>query len=274
MTSRVARARHTARGAVAATRLNLLVATQYRANMAIWSLASILQIVVYLSVWRAVAEAGGGATGGYTASEFAGYFLVLMVVRELTMTWMPWELPGYVHKGTLSPLLLRPLHPIVHMGAGMLAYRVQSMAITIPVAAVLFVGFDATIDTSATALAVGALILPLASATRFLADTMLALTSMWLVRIDGIRGVYYMVLLLLGGQFAPLTMLPGSLQVVAKALPFWWTLGYPTELLVGRADPADAWLGVLVLSTWSAVLSLAMQPIWRRGARAYEAVGS
>ena len=274
MTGAVQAASHTMRGIAAATRLNLLVAAQYRANMAMWSVASLLQIVVYMSVWRAVAAAGGGTSSGYTASEFAGYFLVLMIVRELTMTWMPWEFPGYVRRGTLSPLLLRPLHPIAYVGAGMVAYRLQSMAMTIPAAAILFLVFDAEISTSAAAIGAAILILPLASATRFLADSLLALTSMWLVRIDGLRGIYYMALLLLGGQFAPLALLPDWLQVIAKALPFYWTLGYPTELLIGQSPVSDAWIGLLVLTFWTSALFVALQPTWRAGARAYEAVGS
>lgn len=271
MTATVTR---TVRGALAVVRCDLAVAVQYRANMAIWSIASVLQVVVYLSVWRAVAEASGGAVNGYDASDFAGYFLVLLVVRELTMTWMPWEFASYVRKGSLSPLLLRPLHPVVAVGAGMIAYRVQLMLFAVPIAGVLLFAFDARIEPSWTAVAVALVVVPLSSATRFLADTMVALTSMWLVRIDGIRGIYYLTVLLLGGQFAPLGVLPGWLQSIAYALPFYWTLGYPTELLVGRADVADAWIAVAVLGAWTIGLFALLQPTWRAGTRAYEAVGS
>jgi ABC-2 type transport system permease protein len=274
MTSLAGSVRHQVRGAAAATRLNLLVAAQYRANMAVWSVASLLQIVVYMSVWRAVAQAGGGSTSGYSAGDFAGYFLVLTIVRELTMTWMPYEFAGYVRSGSLAPLLLRPLHPIIYVGSGMIAFRMQSMAMVIPTAALLFVAFDATVHTTTVAVLAALVVVPLASLTRFLSDSLLAITSMWLVRIDGIRGIYYLLLLLLGGQFAPLAVLPHALQVAAKALPFYWTLGYPTELLVGRAPVADAWIGALVLAAWSSVLFAVMQVVWRRGTRAFEAVGS
>ncbi len=255
-------------------RLNLLVAAQYRANMLIWSLASILQVVVSLAVWQAVANSGGGSTGGYTAAEFAGYFLVLIVVRDLTYTWMPSEFSGYVRSGKLSGLLLRPLHPLAYIGAGLVAFRIQSIVMVIPIAALLFVVFDAQVDASAGALAAAIVIIPLAATARFLCDSLLALTSMWLTRIDGIRGMYYLVLLLLGGQFAPVDVLPDALRTVALALPFYWTLGYPTELLVGRASLSDAWIAVAVLSAWSIGLYAILQPAWRAGTRAYEAVGT
>lgn len=270
----IASAAPTLRGALAAMRLNLQVAAQYRANMAIWSVGSVLQVVVYLSVWQAVARASGGAIGGYDTAGFAGYFLVLLVVRELTNTWMPWEFPGYVRKGTLSPLLVRPLHPLAYIGGGMLGFRLQLMSMAIPTAALLYLLFDARVEVTWQAATAALLVLPLAAVTRFLSDSLLALTSMWVVRIDGIRGIYYLVVLLLGGQFAPLDVLPGWLQAIARALPLYWTLGYPTELLVGRAAASDAWIAILVLSGWTVALFVLLQPAWRAGTRAYEAVGS
>ena len=265
--------RRTWRGGWATARMDLQVAAQYRANMAVWSIAGVLQVVVYLSVWRAVAEEAGGTTGGYTPAEFAGYFLVLLVVREMTYTWIPYEFPDMVRSGRLAPLLLRPLHPLVGVAASMVAFRSQSTLMIIPSAVVLFTLFDAEVHTSLLAVALGVLTVPLASLARSVMDSLLALTSMWLVRIDGLRGVYYMFLLFLGGQFAPLGVLPHALQLVAKALPFYWMLGYPVELIIGRAAVGDAWIGLLVLVGWSLVGLLVLQPLWRRGLRAFEAVG-
>lgn len=266
--------RRTVRGSLAAMRVDLLIAAQYRANMVMWSLASILQVVVYLAVWQAVAAASGGSAGGYSAAEFAGYFLVLLVVRDITYTWIPYELSGYVRSGKMSGLLLRPLHPIAYIGTSIFAFRVQSMLTVVPIAALLFMMFDAAVDLRAEAVVVALLVIPLAMATRFLADSLLSLASMWLTRIDGIRGMYYLLLLLLGGQFAPVDVLPAWLRTIALAMPFYWTLGYPTELLVGRAPMSDAWLGIAVLAAWTIGLYAVLQPAWRASTRAYEAVGS
>ncbi len=251
----------------------MLVQTQYRANMAIWTIASVLQIVVYLSVWRAVADATG-STGGYTPATFAGYFLVLLLVREFTYSWTPYMLADEVRSGRLSTRLMRPLHPIVQLCAEMVAHRIQSVVLLVPIAAILAAAFDATVDGSVHAILVALVVLPLAALVRLLVDSLFALSSMWLVRIDGIRNMYYLVLLLLGGQFAPVDVLPGWLHAVALALPFYWTLGYPTELLVGRASVGDAWIGIAVLAAWSLLTIAVLQPAWRASTRAYEAVGT
>ena len=260
---------------LAALRLRLAVVAQYRANIAIWSVASILQVVVYLSVWRAVAEAGGATSSGYTAEQFAGYFLVLLVVREATYGWMPYMLADHVRQGSLSTYLMRPFHPLGEFAAEMTAHKLQSVLMLLPVAALLALVFDAALELRPAAVALGVLVvLPLATLVRMLVDSLFALSSMWLTRIDGMRNLYYLLLLLLGGQFAPVDVLPGALRAVAMALPFYWTLGFPTELLAGRATAADAALGLVVLAAWALVLLVILQPAWRRSTRAYEAVGS
>jgi ABC-2 type transport system permease protein len=265
--------RSTLRGGLAEVRRSLLVQTQYRANMAIWTIASVLQIVVYLSVWSAVADATG-STGGYTASTFAGYFLVLLLVREFTYSWVPYMLADDVRSGRLSTRLMKPLHPIAQLCGDMVSHRIYSVTLLVPIAAILAVTFDASIDARPWAIAVAAIVLPLAALVRLLVDSLFALTSMWLVRIDGIRNMYYLLLLLLGGQFAPIDVLPQWLQPVALALPFYWTLGYPTELLVGRASIDDAWIGIAVLAAWAVGTLAVLQPAWRASTRAYEAVGT
>ncbi|MCW2921662.1 MAG: hypothetical protein JWL76_1536 [Thermoleophilia bacterium] len=268
-----ARMRSTIRGGMAELRRSMLVQTQYRANMAIWTVASVLQIVVYLSVWRAVAEATG-STGGYSPSTFAGYFLVLLIVREFTYSWTPYMLADEVRSGRLSTRLMRPLHPIVQLCADMVAHRIQSVTLLVPIAVILAFVFDASVDLRPWALVAALVVLPLAALVRLLVDSLFALCSMWLVRIDGIRNMYYLVLLLLGGQFAPIDVLPDWLRTIALALPFYWTLGYPTELLVGRASIGDVWLGIAVLVAWSVATLAILQPAWRASTRAYEAVGT
>lgn len=264
----------TLRQVQAMTAMWIKVAVQYRIELGIWAIAGIVQAVVYLAVWRAVAEARGGSIGGYSAAEFAGYFLALLLVRELTYTWMPYHFPEMVREGRLSPKLLLPVHPLLGLLADEFCFRLQGTIFLVPIGLVLALLYDTTVHPTWQGLLAGALTIPLASAARFLADSCLAITAFWLTRIEGVRGIYYMVLLLLGGQFVPIDVLPEGAQLVAKLLPFYWALGYPVELLVGRADPGQALGGAAVLVAWIAGLQLLLTTGWRRGTARYGAVGA
>ena len=52
-------------------RTDLAVQFQYRAAMVIWLIGLVIQPVIYLVVWLAVAEARDGQVGGFTGADFA-----------------------------------------------------------------------------------------------------------------------------------------------------------------------------------------------------------
>jgi ABC-2 type transport system permease protein len=260
-------------GFVAVWRAYMLMWAQYRANVAIWAFTGMLQVIVYMSVWRAVAEASGGSAGGFTAAEFAGYFCALIVVREATFSFVAWHLAGAVQEGTIGLMLARPQHPAVYLLGEMTSFRTASLLLVVPISALLFVVYDAVIHTTALAVVVAVALLPLGSMVRVLGDLLLGLSSVKLIRINGLYAGYYTVVLFFSGQFAPIDVLPEWMQTVSKLLPFWWVLGFPTELFVGRADVSEAPLALAVLLGWFVVLYGALRLAWPRAMRAGETVG-
>lgn len=262
-------------GVVRATlRASLIMAAQYRVNYGMWMAVSVLQAVVYMTVWRAVADARGGSVSGYDAGAFAGYYVSLMVVRDLTTSWVLYDLPNRIQTGELSPMLLRPAHPLVDLWGRIAATRVQRIMLVVPVAVTLGLLYQATIAWNAQALLGVALVLPLAIATRYLIDALIGTVGFWMVRTDGLRGLYVMFVLMTSGQFVPIDVMPQAVQTLSKALPFYWTLGFPVELVVGRAEPADAAGGAIIVAAWGLVAWLALRASWSAGVRRYGAVGA
>ena len=67
------------------------------------------------------------------------------------------------------------------------------------------------------------------------------------------RPVHLKVLLLiflLAGQVAPVSLLPGVLQGVAVYLPFRYMIGFPVEILTGNLTRGDLLLGFLLQAGW------------------------
>lgn len=256
-----------------ATSLELQVRLQYRAGLWIWSLASILQIVVALSVWRGVAHASSGSVGGYDARSFVSYFLVLLFVREMTYTGVPWRFEDWVRDGDLASKLLLPRHPLLFFFASDIGFRIISALVIVPAALLLYRAFDGTHDGTLASFALMLVLLPLATITRLLTDSIVACAALWFVRIEGVRGMYYLVMLFLGGQFAPLSVLPHWAEAAAKLFPFYWTLGFPVEVAIGRVSTQGAPAGAAVLACWMVGAWLVLRVVWERGVRAHEAVG-
>src|SRR4029453_19405734 len=64
------------------------------------------------------------------------YFLATLLVRQLTGSWLVWELNQEIRSGTVSRRLLRPIHPLVGYSAEYLAAIPLRAALTLPAAVV------------------------------------------------------------------------------------------------------------------------------------------
>jgi ABC-2 type transport system permease protein len=247
---------------------------QYRGALVIWIIGLILQPVIYLSVWSTVARSQGGSVDGFNASDFAAYYLTALVVSQASFTWIMWEMEYWIRQGNLSPLLVRPVHPIHQHIANNLTFKLLTMAVVIPVVVVLTIVFRPNFTISAwTALAfIPALIL--AMALRFAMEWTLASLAFWVTRVNAINQLYFVVFLFLSGFVAPLDLLPGPVRAIAELLPFYRMLGFPVELLLGRLSPTQALIGFGAQLGWLMFSLLLLNVTWARGVRQYSAVGA
>jgi len=254
-------------------RKTFAVQLQYRASLLIWLIGSILEPVIYLVVWTTVAEASGGSVGGYSAGDFAAYYIVLMVVDHLTFTWVMWEYDYRIRLGQMSAMLLRPIHPVHEDIADNITYKVLTLFVMIPVVLLLIWLFNPVFNTTLWAVAAFIPALALSFFVRFMLGWSLAMTAFWTTRINALNNSFFVISLFFSGRIAPLDVLPEGLQTVANLFPFRWTLAFPVELFLGRLTPQEALVGLGMQVLWLVICLVGMQLIWRAGIRKYAAFG-
>jgi ABC-2 type transport system permease protein len=246
----------------------------YRASLIIWMIGQVLEPLVYLIVWSIVSNNSGGSVGDYTTAQFAAYFILLMLVNQVTYTWIMYEFEYRVREGILSFSLLKPVHPI-HSD---IADNISSKLITTPsmlvVAAVLAAIFHPSISSTPWAIALFFPVLLLAFAIRFLLEWTLALSAFWTTRVGAVNQSYFVVMLFLSGQLAPLTLLPMPIQIIADILPFRWLISFPIDLISGRLSPGEALIGLGAQAAWLIVSYFLFRVVWRAGLKVYSAVGA
>lgn len=246
----------------------------YRGALAIWLLGLIIGPIVYLVVWTTVAASRPGGVGGFSAGDFAAYFTVLMVVNQLTFSWHFGEMEWRVRNGFFSPLLLRPLHPVHTDVAENLTFKLLTATVVLPAAVLLLVLFHATLNPTLGNVVAFVPALVLAMALRFIVEWTVGLAAFWLTRVSAINQAYFVVMLFLSGQIAPLELLPPFAQVVATLLPFRWMVAFPVETLLGRLGPAEIAVGLAAQLAWIGIALVVLRFGWRAGVRRYGAVGA
>jgi ABC-2 type transport system permease protein len=247
----------------------------YRGSVAIWVLSTVMQPLVSLVVWRTVAGSNDGMSGGFTANQYTAYFVTVMLVNHMTFIWHMWEFEWRIRTGFFSPILLRPIHPIHHDVSENLSYKLVGLAGVIPAAIILALVFNADFDGTSTIDMLAFLpALVLAMALRFILEWTLALAAFWMTKVSALNSLFDVFFLFLGGQFAPLSVMPDWIQTLAAISPFRWSIAFPVEVALGRLSGQEILTGYVAQAGWIAAAVIVLRLIWTRAASKYSAVGA
>jgi ABC-2 type transport system permease protein len=246
----------------------------YRGAIAIWTLGLIFYPIVTLVVWTTVAKSQGGTAGGFTAGEYAAYFVVLMLVNHLTFIWQSWEQEWRIRTGWYSPILLRPVHPIHQDVTVNLTFKLLGLVAVIPSAIALSIVFDAKYEWTVLDIAAFIPSLIMAMTLRFVFEWTMGLLAFWVTKTSAMLHLYGALSLFLAGQIAPLALFPDSVRVIASILPFRWMLSFPVEVLLGQRTGQEMLAGIGMQLLWIALSFLSLRLLWSRAVARYSAVGA
>ena len=205
---------------------------QYRVSNYFYMIGMVAEPVIYLVVWSTVARQQGGEVGGFTPGEFAAYYIVWTLVRNMNIALTPWAWEERVRSGELSGMLLRPVHPI-HLRPGR-PRRLEGRRDP-PLAA----------DRGVPVADLPADVLDRADRRRRLPRRDLGRlrpaldvpagcsgsSTFWTTRVGPVFDIFFTAELLLSGRLVPMSLMPDWAQRLADFLPFQWTFGFPIEAL-------------------------------------------
>jgi ABC-2 type transport system permease protein len=249
-------------------------AAQYRVQSLLWMLFSIVRPVIFLAAWVAVAVAQGGDIAGYKVGDFAAYYVCMTFVSQLVMAWNSHEFEWEVNQGRLSAKLLRPLHPLHYSVVDNLIFKLNTLPVLGVILILVSISFGAIYRTQPWHVVAFVPSVILAGALLFMFNWVIASLAFWATRMRTANTLFQRATFVFAGQIAPIALLPGWLQTLSYALPFWYMMGAPTEILRGGVTQEQVLQILAGQSAWLVVTFVAFQWIWRRGVRAYSAVGA
>jgi ABC-2 type transport system permease protein len=256
----------------ALARAGWAITVEYRAQVLIWMMYSILMVIM-LVVWLSIAE--DGPVNGFTQADFVTYFMIGWLVRNLTAVWASWELDFAIREGRLSPMLLRPIHPIHNEIAGNWVEKSLRLVIVIPIVVIVLI---ATPNASVvlTPLSIIAFIVSVIGAwlILFFVDYLIGMLAFWTTQTSAFIVAFDSIRIVLTGIIAPLAMFPQGVQDVLRWTPFPYMLNFSVDIAMGRLTPEGMLLGFVVQWAWVAIVIVTMRAVWRLAIRSYSAVGA
>lgn len=252
-------------------RVGVAETVAYRAEFLVWILTTTLPLVM-LGLWTSVAKEA--PFQGYAAADFVAYYLATLIVRNVTGSWVAWQISEEIRLGSMSMRLLRPMHPMVAFAASHVAAIPFRSLVALPVAVVLLVSSGASaLTTEPLQLALIVPSLALAWMITFCVLFAIGSLAFFVTKAMALLNLYFGLFALLSGYLLPLPLLPPVIRQISEYAPFRFMLSVPVELMTRRM-PARELAEVMALQVGWAVATLALALwLWRRGVRRFEAVG-
>jgi ABC-2 type transport system permease protein len=213
--------------------------------------------------------------GSYTSNDFVTYYLVGLFVRQMTAVWSSWELEAQIREGRLSPLLLRPLHPIHNEIAANWTEKIPRIIILVPLITLLFQVLPHTpIDFAP--LNVVAFFVSLFGAWLlcFLLDYLVGMLAFWTSQSLAFVQIVFALRMVFSGVLIPTELLPDQMNAVLYWLPFRYMLSFSGEIALGHITYTNLLQCLAIQYTWVLLLIALVSLVWQRAIRSYSAVGA
>jgi len=252
-------------------RVGFADAVAYRAELLVWVLSTTMPLIM-LALWSAVAR--DGPLGRFGQAEFTAYFLATFIVRQVTGSWISWQMNYEIRRGTLSMRLLRPVHPLVAYGVESLGVLPLRVVVSLPVAAiVLAVVGSGMLPRGPGMWALCGAALAGSWLLTFLVSFGIGSLAFYLESSVKVMEVWLALFFVFSGYLVPIELFPPALRTVADALPFRYQIGLPVELLTS----AHGWPEALALvgRQWLFVAGAAGAAllVWNGGLKRFAAFG-
>lgn len=245
---------------------------EYRGDTFFYMLGSFISPLVTLAVWLTISE--NGTVGSYSQRDFILYFLVVMFVSRLAAHWEPWEMEERMRDGSLSNYLLRPSAYFHWRFAENLVYKLFYGVLMLAAWAIAWPFFEVVrIPLEPVYLTVFFSTVLLAVMIRYMMGFCLSLLAFWTTRMMAIFNLVMLADQFISGRIAPYALLPEWVQQVSNWLPFYWTMGFPVDVITGKVTGGDVWWGLGVQVFWQVLFIVLYFVMWNRGMRKYSAVG-
>jgi ABC-2 type transport system permease protein len=254
-------------------RTAVLAQLQYRVAHYLYMLGMVAEPVIYLVVWTTIARESGGDVSGITAGEFAAYYIVWTLVRNMNVVFGApfWE--WRIREGQLSGQLLRPIHPL-HYDVGWFAgSKAVVVLLWLPIAAGLTLAFEPDLHPSALEVGVFFVAIWGAYLIRTMFMSLVGMLCFWTTRGAAVFDLFMTSELLLSGRLVPLPLMPDWVETLAAFLPFQWAFYFPIDSLVGDRSTVSLLGGLAIQALWVLIGLALFSLAWRRAIRRFSAVG-
>lgn len=244
---------------------------QYKSQIFIWFLISLLHPLIYLLLWS-------GASGLTEVTNFSNivlYYLFFIIAGGLLFVHVEVDAYEDIQQGNLSAFLMKPFSYLKIKFFSETPWRlIQGGFGFISLSLLIFINpallnISLSFDQIITAL----LITFLGYMVMFLFKMNILLSALWFIDFSGFQQFIEIVVILLAGFVVPIYLLPTWIANYIYITPFPYTIYFPVIAFTGMLKSFEATQIMGIQIFWIIVLYLLYRFLWKHGIKKFSAVG-
>ena len=228
--------------------------------------------MIMIFVWLAILKQQP-SVGGYDRSDFILYYLLTTVAWYIVGGEFARQIGTAIRSGDINKSLLQPYSVILGKAVWEQAWKLLSLIMSLPVCIlILYMTRDMIVFHLELSL-VPVIILSLFGGAIIFAliQAILGIMAFWMTEIWPVTEMNRMLLQLLGGMLAPITLLPPLVQSIKLYLHFRYIFFEPVARILGKQlDPTGV---VIKQAIFIVCLFVIYKLLWKAGLKRYEGIG-
>ena len=246
----------------------------YRLNFFMWRVRMVMQILVTYFLWWAIFT-NRQVFAGYTESMMLTYILLSSIVQTIVLATTTREIGDIIDEGTLSNHLVRPFSFFSYYIARDTGDKLLNFLCSIFEVSVIFLilrpplfiqGNPIAVLTAIAAAGVGMVLY-------FLYTMIFGFMGFWTQDVWAPQFLSMVIMEFLAGSIFPLDILPKTLFLIAKSLPFYYFMYFPLGIYLGKVAGWDLVYGFAGAFVWIGIFIFVVRFMWQKGLRVYTAEG-
>lgn len=243
----------------------------YRADALMSAGFSFFKVLIAYLLWRMLIP-DGGTLGGFTLPEMVAYTMISAAITPFVISnEAMFDFAGEVRSGKFARYLYTPINSFGVFVSSSLARTLPKCLFTALCCGVWSLVFrDVMTPVAFSAILAALPVLGMMVVFVVLMDYLISCLSFKYTDILGVIFTSQSLISLFSGSLAPLEVLFGSAPLWS---PFYYLVGYPALLLLGRA-PVSPWVATAVLGGYTLLLLTLCLTVARGSRRYFEGVGA
>ncbi len=255
--------------------LEFQVAFAIKSLSLVWFLSALVGPLLMLIFWGNATSSNGGSIAGWNFSDFATYYLLIVLGGSLFLAHIEFGLARDINRGDVTLYLLKPRPFYMMMFLHEIPWRIIQGTFTI--LTILGIAFFTTnivrVTNSPPHLFFSIIIIILAYIMSFTFKMCVGLLAFWFTEVSGIIQLDDLIVTVCGGIIAPLVFVPSQFRLILDLLPFVYILYYPIMALLGKLEYTMELKIIGIQLMWLLIFSLLYKYLWFEGRKKFTAFG-